>query len=86
LGHFGKQRTFAKICRRYFWHNRAEDVKTVVKLCQQCQMVKKVGNIRFEDERLKRVYLFVNYFIGLPWTLEDHYLKQIRQQIYFSCH
>ncbi len=33
LGHFGEERTLAEICRRYFWRNRTEDVKTVVKLC-----------------------------------------------------
>jgi hypothetical protein len=26
LGHFGEERTLVKICRRYFWHNRTEDV------------------------------------------------------------
>ncbi len=36
LGHFGEKRTLAEVCRRYFWHNRIEDVKTVVKVCQQC--------------------------------------------------
>jgi hypothetical protein len=36
LGHFGEQRTFAEICRRYFWHHRTEDVKAVVRSCQQC--------------------------------------------------
>ncbi len=34
LGHFGEERTLAKIYRRYFWHNRIEDVKTIVKMCQ----------------------------------------------------
>ncbi len=34
LGHFGEERTLAKICRRYFWHNKTEDVKTVIKICQ----------------------------------------------------
>jgi hypothetical protein len=34
LGHFGEERTLAEICRRYFWHNRTKDVKTVVKVCQ----------------------------------------------------
>ncbi len=36
LGHFGEQRTLAEICQRYFWHNRTEDVQTVVRRCQQC--------------------------------------------------
>jgi hypothetical protein len=36
LGHFGEERTLAEICKRYFWHNRTEDVKMVIMLCQQC--------------------------------------------------
>jgi hypothetical protein len=55
LGHSGKKRTLAEICRRYFWHNRIEDVKIVVKVCQQCQMVKRMGSIRSEDEKLKSI-------------------------------
>ncbi len=34
LGHFGEQRMLAEICRRYFWHSRTEDVKTVIRRCQ----------------------------------------------------
>ncbi len=55
LGHFGEQRTLAEICRRYFWNNRTECVKTVIKMCQQCQMVKSVGSIRSGDEQLKSI-------------------------------
>jgi hypothetical protein len=46
LGHFGEQRTLAEIRRRYFWHNRTVDVKTVVRGCQQCQLVRSSGSIR----------------------------------------
>ncbi len=55
LGHFGEERTLAEVCRRYFWHNRIEDVKTVVKVCQQCQMVRRMGSICSEDEELKSI-------------------------------
>jgi len=33
LGHSGEERILAEICKRYFWHNQTEDVKTVVKVC-----------------------------------------------------
>jgi len=36
LGHFGEQRTLVEVRRRYFWHNRTEDVKAVVRGCQHC--------------------------------------------------
>jgi hypothetical protein len=55
LGHFGEQRTLAEIRRRYFWHNRTADVKTVVKGCQQCQLVRSSGSIRSGDEQLKSI-------------------------------
>jgi len=55
LGHFGEQRTLAEIRRRYFWHNQTEDVKTVVKKCQQCQLVKTAGSICSRDEQLKSI-------------------------------
>jgi hypothetical protein len=50
LGHFGEERTLIEVCRRYLWHNKTVDVKMVIKLCQ---MVRKVGSIRSEDEELK---------------------------------
>ncbi len=34
LGHSGEQKILAEICRRYFWHHRTEDVKSVLRSCQ----------------------------------------------------
>jgi len=36
IGHFGKQWTFAKIYKRYYWHNRTEQVRAIVKACKEC--------------------------------------------------
>jgi len=58
LGHSGEQRLLTKICRRYFWHNRTEDVKSVVRSCQQCQLVKSEGSIRSGDEQLKSIPIY----------------------------
>jgi hypothetical protein len=55
LGHSGEERTLAEVCRRYFWHDRTENVKAVVRMCQHCQMVKKIGSVRSEDEELKNI-------------------------------
>jgi len=55
LGHFGEQRTLAEICQKYFWNNRIECVKTIVKTCQQCQLVKSEGSICSRDEHLKSI-------------------------------
>jgi len=45
----------AEIYRRYFWHNRTEDVRSVIKMCQQCQLVGSEGSIRSGDEQLKSI-------------------------------
>ncbi len=74
LGHSGEQRMLAEICQKYFWHNRTEDVKSVVRRCQQCQLVGSEGSIRSGDEQL-RAFPSVTYSIGLHWTLRDHCLK-----------
>ncbi len=55
LGHSGKHRMSAEICRRYFWHNRTVDVRSVIKTCQQCQLVGSEGSIRSGDEQLKSI-------------------------------
>ncbi len=55
LGHFGEQRTLAEICRKYYWNNRIECVKAVVRMCQQCQLVRSVGSVRSGDEQLKSI-------------------------------
>ncbi len=44
-----------EIGQRYFWHNRTKDVKAVVRWCQQCQLVRSSGSIRFGDEQLKNI-------------------------------
>ncbi len=74
LGHFGEQRTLAEICRRYFWYNRTECVKTVLKMCQPCQMVKNEGSIRFGDEQLKSIPicdLFHRVALDTAWPLPE---------------
>jgi len=49
LGHSGKQRILTEICQRYFRHHQTEDVKSVVRSYQQCQLVKSEGSIRSGD-------------------------------------
>jgi hypothetical protein len=55
LGHTGEHKFLAEICQRYFWHYRTKDIKSVVRSCQQCQLVKSEGSIRSGDERLKSI-------------------------------
>ncbi len=55
LGHSGEQKVLTEICRRYFWHHRTEDVKSVVRSCQLCQLVKSEGSVRSGDQELKSI-------------------------------
>jgi hypothetical protein len=58
LGHSGEERLLTEIYRRYFWHCRIEDIKSVVKSCQQCQLVRNEGSVRSGDERLKSIPIY----------------------------
>jgi hypothetical protein len=55
IGHFGEGHTFAKVNKRYFWHNKIEDVKTIVHFCKLCQLVKRTDHIRLNAKDLKSV-------------------------------
>jgi hypothetical protein len=39
--------------RCYFWHNKNEEVKMVVCTCKQCELVTKIGLIRFDAKDFK---------------------------------
>jgi hypothetical protein len=58
LGHSDEQRLLFEICRRYFWYCRTEDVRSMVRSCQQCQLVKSEGSVRSGDERLKSIPIY----------------------------
>jgi hypothetical protein len=58
MGHFGEQRILVEVCKRYFWNSRTECVRTVVRSCQQCQLVKSSGNVRSGDEQLKSIPVY----------------------------
>jgi hypothetical protein len=55
LGHSGEERTLTEICRRYFWHDRTESVRAVVKGCPQCQLIRGTRSIRSGDEELNNI-------------------------------
>ncbi len=85
LGHSGEERILAEVCRRYFWRNRTQDVKAVVRVCQHCQMVKRTGSIHSEDEELKSIPV-CDLFYRLAMDTARPLLEKIRQQIHPSSH
>jgi hypothetical protein len=36
IGHFGEMRTFTKVKKRLFWHDRPEFDKKSIKICEKC--------------------------------------------------
>ncbi len=54
----------AEIKKRFFWHDRTEFVKMVVKQCQHRQLAKSLGSIRSGIEEIK-TFLSVTFFYGM---------------------
>ncbi len=36
IRHFSEQRTLVEVKKRYFWHNKTEFVRKVVRTCKRC--------------------------------------------------
>jgi len=41
--------------KRYYWHNRTEQVRANVETCKECQLVRQMGNIRSNVKDLKNI-------------------------------
>jgi hypothetical protein len=46
IGHFSEGRTLAKVKKRFFWHDKIETVRVVVKQCQCYQLAKSSRSIK----------------------------------------
>ena len=44
-GHFGRDKTLAKLAERYYWLGMAEDVREFCKSCDKCQRANRCANI-----------------------------------------
>jgi hypothetical protein len=58
IGHFGHHSTFVEVYKRFYWHNQMKQVRMVVKACKECQMVKCIGNIKYDVEDLKNISIY----------------------------
>ncbi len=55
IGHFNEGRTLAEVKKNFFWHDRIEFVRMVVRQCQCYQLAKSPRNIRLSNEELKDI-------------------------------
>jgi hypothetical protein len=62
IRHFGQHQTFAKVYKRFYWHNQTKQVKMVVKACKECQMVKCTRSIKYDVEDLKNIPIYDLYY------------------------
>jgi len=58
IGHFSEGKTLAEIKKRFFWHERTKFVKTMVRQCQDCQLVKSSGNVTLGIEKMKNIPVY----------------------------
>jgi hypothetical protein len=55
VGHFSEGRTLAEVKKRFFWHEKMESMRTMVRQCQRCQLAKSLENIRSGIEEMKNI-------------------------------
>ncbi len=62
IGHFSEGRTLAEVNQRYFWHNMTTVVKMMACIYKQCQLVKRIGNVKFEPKELKCILIWDQFY------------------------
>jgi hypothetical protein len=55
IGHFGEGRILVEVKSQYFWHNMMKFVKEVIRICKNCQLVKRTRNVKLEPIELKNI-------------------------------
>ncbi len=69
IGHFSEGKTLVEVNKRFFWHDRNEIVRMVVKQCQHCQLAKNLGSIRLSVEEMKSILVYdLFYKVALDTT------------------
>jgi hypothetical protein len=57
IGHFNEGRTLAEVKKNFFWHDRIEFVRMVVRQCQHCQLAKSSRSIKLGIEEMKNIHV-----------------------------
>jgi hypothetical protein len=55
IGHFGAMWTFAKVKKRFFWHDKTKVVKKFINACDKCQLAKQYENMRSSIKEMKSI-------------------------------
>jgi hypothetical protein len=62
IGHFGEWTILVEIKSWYFWHNKIELVKKVVRTCKNCQLVKRTRSVRLKPIEFKNIPIWDQFF------------------------
>jgi hypothetical protein len=55
IRHYNEGRTLAEVKKRFFWHDKIEFVRTMVRQCQRCQLAKSSRSIKSSIEEMKNI-------------------------------
>jgi hypothetical protein len=75
IGHFGEM-PLAEVKKRFFWHDRIEYVKKLVKICEKCQLAMQHGNMTSGIEERKNIPI-CNLFYHVAMHIASPLLKTI---------
>ena len=77
-GHFGRERTFELVSRKYWWKGMYKDIEDYVKSCDICQRIKakrhrSYGNLQsLPHAEAKWKHLTMDFITGLPGSQDRH--------------
>ena len=76
-GHYGVDKTLARISSRYYWHGMRSDVAKHIKVCVECQRykasnLKPAGLLQTTASRQRFEVIAVDLFGPLPTTPSGH--------------
>jgi hypothetical protein len=58
IGHLNEGRTLVEVKKRFFWHDKTESVRMVVRQCQCYQLAKSSENIKYDIEEMKSIHVY----------------------------
>jgi hypothetical protein len=69
-----EMQTLAEVNRRFFWHDKTKSVKKFVTICENCQLTKQSGNMRFGIKKMKSIPI-CNLFYRVTMDIARPLLK-----------
>jgi hypothetical protein len=58
MGQFSEGRTLVEVEKRFFWHDRSESMRMLVRQCQHCRLAKSLENIKSGIEEMKNIPIY----------------------------